>query len=64
MICLGALQQLLFVYEAPAHRPHRDARHRPAGVYGRICGNLFPDVDGLPNFSRFAPWCVSGFLLP
>src|ERR1700722_7456211 len=51
MICFGALRQLRFVDEAPAYHSHRDARHRPAGVCGRICGDLLPDVAGLPNLS-------------
>jgi hypothetical protein len=64
---LAAQRQVECYYsynEASVHRSHCDARYRPAGIHGRICGNLPLDVDGLPNRRHFALGCVSGLLLP
>jgi len=50
-------------HEPSVHRSHCDARFRPAGICGRIRGNLSLDVDGLPNHRNFALGCGSRLML-
>jgi hypothetical protein len=50
-------------HEPSVHRSHCDARYRPAGICGRIRGNLSLDVDGLPNHRNFALGCGSRLML-
>ena len=62
--CRGQLWRVLLPHEAPAHRSHRDARHRPAEFCGCICRDFPNHVNGLPNCRHFALGYVSGHLLP